>query len=250
MRTEYAIRDAREEELDALLALYRSYYRELAGYGMNYELDEAQLPDVLRAKIKSRLLLAAVAEGEDGRLAGFSFCAISRLGREHRCRGKSSVGFLQELYVVPEARRLGLAGRLADYAKSWLRDNGITTLSLEVLCGNPAGLAFWKRQGLVPVATVCQQNLDEGDHEMKKNVKDTLRDYIIQYASIEPDDPDFSDDVDLFDYGFVDSLGATEIVLFLEETFGVEITQADITLYPMNTIDEIAGVVERKLEEK
>ena len=58
---------------------------------------------------------------------------------------------------------------------------------------------------------------------MEKNVKNTLRDYIIQYASIEPDDPDFSDDVDLFDYGFVDSLGATEIV---------------------------AGVVEQKLQEK
>ena len=85
---------------------------------------------------------------------------------------------------------------------------------------------------------------------MEKNVKNTLRDYIIQYASIEPDDPDFSDDVDLFDYGFVYSLGATEIVLFLEETFGIEITQADITLYPMNTIDEIAGVVEQKLQEK
>ena len=85
---------------------------------------------------------------------------------------------------------------------------------------------------------------------MEKNVKNTLRDYIIQYASIEPDDPDFSDDVDLFDYGFVDSLGATEIVLFLEETFGIEITQADITLYPMNPIDEIAGVVEQKLQEK
>ena len=85
---------------------------------------------------------------------------------------------------------------------------------------------------------------------METNVRDTLRDYIIQYAAIEPDDPDFSDDVDLFDYGFVDSLGATEIVLFLEETFGVGITQADITLYPMNTIDEIAEVVERKLREK
>lgn len=85
---------------------------------------------------------------------------------------------------------------------------------------------------------------------MEKNVKDTLRDYIIRYASIEPDDPDFSDEVDLFDYGFVDSLGATEIVLFLEETFGIEITQADITLYPMNTIDEIAGVAEQKLQEK
>lgn len=82
---------------------------------------------------------------------------------------------------------------------------------------------------------------------MEKNVKDTLRDYIIEYADIEADDPDFSDDVHLFDYGFVDSLGATEIVLFLEETFNVKITQEDITLYAMNTINEISEVVENKL---
>ena len=83
-----------------------------------------------------------------------------------------------------------------------------------------------------------------------ENVKDTLRSYIMEHFNIEPDDPDFDDDVHLFDYGFVDSLGATEIVLFLEETFGVEITQKDIILYAMNTVNEIAGVVERKLQEQ
>ena len=82
---------------------------------------------------------------------------------------------------------------------------------------------------------------------MEKNVKDILRDYIIEFAEVEPDDSDFDDDVHLFDYGYVDSLGATEIVLFLENTFGVKITQEDIILYPMNTINEISEVVERKL---
>lgn len=82
---------------------------------------------------------------------------------------------------------------------------------------------------------------------MEHNVKETLRNYILEHFEIDADDPDFADDVHLFDYGFVDSLGATEIVLFLEDTFHVEITQADITLYPMNTIDEIAQVVESKL---
>ncbi len=81
-------------------------------------------------------------------------------------------------------------------------------------------------------------------------IKDKLREFIIGYAQIDPEDPDFSDDVHLFDYGFVDSLGATEIVLFLEKTFNIEITQADITLYPMNTIDEIAAVAEEKLAAK
>ena len=51
------------------------------------------------------------------------------------------------------------------------------------------------------------------------------------------DDPDYDLDVNLFDYGFVDSLGATEIVFFIEDTFGIEITQKDITLYPMNTVN-------------
>ena len=82
---------------------------------------------------------------------------------------------------------------------------------------------------------------------MEKNVKEILRGYILEHFEIDADDPDFSDDVHLFDYGFVDSLGATEIVMFLEDTFRIRITQADITLYPMNTINEISEVVESKL---
>ena len=85
---------------------------------------------------------------------------------------------------------------------------------------------------------------------MEHAVKDTLRSYIMEHFEIPADDPDFVDDVHLFDYFFVDSLGATEIILFLEDTYHVEITQKDIILYPMNTVDEIAAVVERKLAEQ
>lgn len=83
---------------------------------------------------------------------------------------------------------------------------------------------------------------------MLETVKNDLREYIIHQFDIEPDDPDFSDDVHLFDYGFVDSLGSAEIVLFIESKFNVVITQRDITLYPMNTINEIAAVIVKKLE--
>ena len=82
---------------------------------------------------------------------------------------------------------------------------------------------------------------------MEKNVREALRSYILEHFDIDADDPDFSDDVHLFDYGFVDSFGAMEIVMFLEDTFRISITQADITLYPMNTVNEIAEVVESKL---
>lgn len=62
------------------------------------------------------------------------------------------------------------------------------------------------------------------------------------------DDPEFTYGAHLFDMGFVDSLGATEIILFIEDHWSIEITQRDLILYPMNTIEEIAEVIERKLE--
>ena len=60
------------------------------------------------------------------------------------------------------------------------------------------------------------------------------------------DVPDYTNDVHLFNEGFVDSFGAVEIIHFVEETYGISITQKDITLFPMNTVNEIAAVVESK----
>ena len=61
------------------------------------------------------------------------------------------------------------------------------------------------------------------------------------------DDPDLTPDTHLFDEGFVDSLGAVEIVSFIEQNFNIQITQKDLTLYPMNTINEISEVIKSKL---
>lgn len=77
-------------------------------------------------------------------------------------------------------------------------------------------------------------------------VTQKIFDYVRDYFEIG-DDPDYTTDVHLFDAGFVDSLGAVEIIAFVEREFNIKITQKDITLYPMNTIEEIAEVVESKL---
>lgn len=61
------------------------------------------------------------------------------------------------------------------------------------------------------------------------------------------DDPDYTMDVNLFDYGYLDSLGATELIMHIEEEFNVEITPGDIMKYSMNTVNEIAEVVKQKL---
>ena len=77
-------------------------------------------------------------------------------------------------------------------------------------------------------------------------VTETISQFIREKFDIG-DDPDFTTDVHLFNEGFVDSFGAVEIINFVEETYDIEITQKDITLYPMNTVEEIAEVVESKI---
>ncbi len=80
-----------------------------------------------------------------------------------------------------------------------------------------------------------------------QEIIDTLYTYVQEKYELA-DDPDYTTDVNLFDYGYLDSLGATEVIVWLEEHYGIEITQKDIVLYPMDTIEEIAEVVHRKVK--
>lgn len=73
-------------------------------------------------------------------------------------------------------------------------------------------------------------------------IKENLYNYIMEKYELEGD-PDYTTDVNLFDYGFLDSMGATEVIMWLEETYNIEISQKDIILYPMDSVDEIAEVV-------
>ncbi len=61
--------------------------------------------------------------------------------------------------------------------------------------------------------------------------------------------PDYSlrDDARLLDEGIVDSMGAVELVAFLEDQFGVAIPDDEITEDNFGTIASIAGFVGRKL---
>lgn len=77
-------------------------------------------------------------------------------------------------------------------------------------------------------------------------IEQVIYDFIKEHFDIG-DDPDFTPDVHLFDSGFVDSLGAIEILDFAEEHWNIEVTQRDLTLYPMNTVEEIAAVVRAKV---
>ncbi|TVY09392.1 acyl carrier protein [Paenibacillus cremeus] len=63
---------------------------------------------------------------------------------------------------------------------------------------------------------------------------------------IEEDDDEFTPDVHLFDYGYIDSIGATALIAHIEKTYGIQVTNQDLMLYPLNTVREIAQFIHTK----
>ena len=80
------------------------------------------------------------------------------------------------------------------------------------------------------------------------DIKTRLRDYIREHYEVPPTDEDFTDDVHLFDYGYVDSFGAVDLIKFTENTFGVTVGQSDLVAYPLNTINEISEFILMRLQ--
>ncbi|MDF2925469.1 MAG: acyl carrier protein-like protein [Paenibacillaceae bacterium] len=80
-----------------------------------------------------------------------------------------------------------------------------------------------------------------------QEIAQQLEAHIRDRYEIDPDDEDFSQDVHLFDYGFIDSIGATALIAHIEQTYGMQVTNQDLMLYPLNTINEIAAFISRKI---
>jgi acyl carrier protein len=93
---------------------------------------------------------------------------------------------------------------------------------------------------------VC--GLREQDMAMQLNeVMGKLNGFIRTKFNVGAQDADFSDDVHLFDYGYVDSFGAVEIITFVKSTFGITISDTDLVVHPLNTIREISTLVVSRL---
>jgi methoxymalonate biosynthesis acyl carrier protein len=76
-----------------------------------------------------------------------------------------------------------------------------------------------------------------------EEIKKALHDYIVERYTVGADDASFNDDVHLFDYGYVDSFGAVDLINFVEKSFQVTVSQGDLVAYPLDTITQIATFV-------
>jgi acyl carrier protein len=79
----------------------------------------------------------------------------------------------------------------------------------------------------------------------EQDVAVAVEDFVRREFSIGAADKNFDHNVDLFEDGYVDSVGVIELLAFLESAFGVEIPEEDLFSPEFSTIQGIAGIVTR-----
>jgi ribosomal protein S18 acetylase RimI-like enzyme len=133
----FTVRDASIEDLDALAPLFDAY-RQFYGQAPDLALARAYLADRFQHQ-ESEVL---VAETSTHGLLGFSqlYPGFSSVGA---CRAY----VLNDLYVVPEARRRGVAVALLRKSAEVARLHGASRLSLSTARGNAAAQRLYQAEG-------------------------------------------------------------------------------------------------------
>ena len=76
--------------------------------------------------------------------------------------------------------------------------------------------------------------------------KDEIRQEIRTFLTAHIRQPTLQDDEDIFAAGYVTSLFAMQLVLFLESQFAVQLKNQDLRLDNFRTVTVMADLVERK----
>jgi len=72
--------------------------------------------------------------------------------------------------------------------------------------------------------------------------KDKIRAYLLRFFR----NADLQDDTDIFAAGFVNSLMAMQLVMFVEKEFGIAVEDEDLDVENFKSVDAIAALVQRQ----
>jgi len=83
---------------------------------------------------------------------------------------------------------------------------------------------------------------------MEKNIQKTFRNFIIENFLFE-EDHNLKEDTSFLENGIIDSTGVLELVMFIEETYGISVEDDEIVPENLDSISKIAEYVQRKQEQ-
>ncbi len=150
-----AVRRAGPDDLDAVSALYREFALEVPPAPYETVEDELrEVAEILEAEV------GFVAEDGDGVPVGFALARPRAPG----------YGRVTDLYVVPAARRAGIATELMREVVAAFRELGIEHLDLDVRTSNPVAHTLYARWGLREEVVVMTTTLADLDARLGRNV--------------------------------------------------------------------------------
>ena len=80
---------------------------------------------------------------------------------------------------------------------------------------------------------------------MTSNVKQQVRKFILDNFMMG-DDADIPDDVSFMDNHIIDSTGFLELILFVEESFNIQVTDSEMVPENLDSLNNIERYVQRK----
>lgn len=78
------------------------------------------------------------------------------------------------------------------------------------------------------------------------NTAHRVRAYLIENFLYMRREKELGDDERLLESGILDSMGVMELMVFIEEEFGIEVADAEITEANLGSVSSIAGYIDRK----
>jgi D-alanine--poly(phosphoribitol) ligase subunit 2 len=72
-----------------------------------------------------------------------------------------------------------------------------------------------------------------------------IEEFVRTQFEVDPGDDGFDRTIDLFELGYVDSVGFAELLAFIAEEFGVEVPEDDLLSEDFLRIDGMARIVSR-----
>jgi acyl carrier protein len=81
---------------------------------------------------------------------------------------------------------------------------------------------------------------------MSTEVKDQIKQYILETYLFTSDTSALGDDESFLDRGIIDSTGVLELIMFLEDQFGVTIADEELLPENLDSVGRLTAFVERK----
>ena len=82
---------------------------------------------------------------------------------------------------------------------------------------------------------------------LEDSIAAKVKDFIGTVSQVPVNDPEFTDEVHIFESGYLDSLGVVQLIEFIETAFGVKLDETHLFSEEFTTIGGIATLISAAL---